>query len=247
MEIKNFGDTVHINNIGRIALLTYTANSNLTAPETLTSFQTNLVIDQGKAFNFQIDDVDAVQAKPKLLDEAMREAAYTLAENADDYLAGILTANTTNVLYATGASKPTSDTAYEWLVDAGVKLDESNIPSNDRFVVVPSWYHGLLLKDDRFVTYDKVGNVITNGAVGEAAGFKIYKSNNVPSEGVATYKLTAGHKMAATYAEQISKVVTYEQELRFNTAVKGLHLYGAKLVRDEALCTIIAERSGVTS
>src|SRR5690606_5414342 len=71
---------------------------------------------------------------------------------------------------------------YEHLVDLGVLLDESNIPIEGRFVVVPAWYHGLLLKDDRFI---KAGTVasdrrLANGEVGEAAGFKILKSNNFP-------------------------------------------------------------------
>lgn len=247
-EIKNFGDQVHINNIGRVTLRTYTPNSDLTAAETLTADQRTLIINQANAFNFQIDDIDHVQSKPKVMDEAMREAAYTLAAASDNYLAGILAAGTTNAIGSTvSPESPDEDTAYEYLVDLGVKLDESNIPGDGRFVVVPSWFHALLLKDDRFVKYDKVGSAITRGLVGEAAGLKIYKSNNVPNTEGAAYKIVAGHKMAATYAEQINKVVKYEMERRFNSAVKGLHLFGAKLVRDEAVAVLTADRPTIVS
>lgn len=242
MEIKNFGDKVHINSIGRVTLLSYTANADLTAAETLTSFQRDLDINQANAFNFQIDDIDAVQAKPKIMDEAMREAAYTLAEASDDYLATVLAAATTNTIDGTGANTPTASTAYEYLVDLGTHLAESNVPRNGLWVVVPPFFHGLLQKDDRFVKYDKVDGVITNGLIGSAAGFKIYESNNVPNTGGGQYKIIAGHKMAATYAEQISKVEAYKMERRFNHAVKGLHLYGAKLVRDEAVAVLTADR-----
>ena len=248
-EIKSYGDKVHINNIGRVTLLTYTPNSNLTDPETLTSFQRDLDIDQGNAFNFQIDDVDAAQMKPKVMDEAMKEAAYTLAHASDAYLASVLSAATTNVINAVGSDAPTADSAYEYLVDAGVLLDENNVPADGRFVVVPSWYHGLLLKDDRFVTYDKVGSAITNGKIGEAAGFTIYKANTVQTLGGedATYQVVAGHKMAASFAEQITKVEKFRMEKRFADAVKGLHVFGAKLIRSEAVVVLNAERLGVTS
>jgi len=116
-------------------------------------------------------------------------------------------------------------------------------------VVVPSWYHGLLLKDDRFVTYDKVGSAITNGKIGEAAGFTIYKANTVQTLGGedATYQVVAGHKMAASFAEQITKVEKFRMEKRFADAVKGLHVFGAKLIRSEAVVVLNAERLGVTS
>jgi len=113
-EIKSYGDKVHINNIGRVTLLTYTPNSNLTDPATLTSFQRDLDIDQGNAFNFQIDDVDAAQMKPKVMDEAMKEAAYTLAHASDAYLASVLSAATTNVINAVGSDAPTAPTSI-WL------------------------------------------------------------------------------------------------------------------------------------
>src|SRR5690606_27899886 len=135
----------------------------------------------------------------------------------------------------------TVESAYETLVDLGGLLDESNTPLEGRFVIIPAWYHGLLLKDDRFVNSGTADSAATlaNGKVGEAAGFSILKSNNTPIESGAT-KIIAGHSVATSYAEQIVDVQTYKPEKRFGDAVKGLHLYGAKVVRPTSLAMFVA-------
>ena len=84
---------------------------------------------------------------------------------------------------------------------------------------------------------------LANGEVGEAAGFSILKSNNVPNTAGAKYKIFAGHSMATTYVEQVLDVQTYKPEKRFGDAVKGLHVYGAKVVRPDNLAVLIANKS----
>ena len=86
-EIKNYGDTVRITGIGRVTVGDYTKNANMDEAETLTDAQTTLTIDQAKYFNFQIDDIDKVQQYPKLMDAAMQESAYALANAADQFIA----------------------------------------------------------------------------------------------------------------------------------------------------------------
>ncbi|MEO7672857.1 MAG: P22 coat protein - protein 5 domain protein, partial [Pyrinomonadaceae bacterium] len=140
---------------------------------------------------------------------------------------------------------PTKDDAYEYLVDLGVLLDESDTPIDGRFVIVPAWFHGLLLKDERFI---KAGTfrsdaVLANGEVGEAAGFRILKSNNVPNTTATKYKIIAGHSIATAYVEQIVDLQTYQPEKRFGDAVKGLRVYGAKVVRPTALAELIANKT----
>src|SRR5206468_11232611 len=102
-----------------------------------------------------------------------------------------------------------------------------------------------LLKDDRFVrSGTPVGDRrLANGEVGEAAGFTILRSNNVPDDSGAKYKIIAGHAMATTYVEQILDVQTYKPEKRFGDAVKGLHVYGAKVVRGDNLAELIASKT----
>ena len=95
--------------------------------------------------------------------------------------------------------------------------DENDVPLEGRFVVVPSWFHGLLLKDERFVNAGtrRSDAALANGEVGEAAGFAILKSNNVPNDEGEKYGIIAGHSMATSYVEQIVDLQTYKPEKRF--------------------------------
>ena len=178
----------------------------------------------------------------------MRRSAWKLRDAADSYIAGLMdvavpAGNTIGTLAE--PIDPTADTAYEYLVDLGVKLDEANTPLNGRFCVVPAWFHGLLLKDDRFINAGTLRSdrALSNGAVGEAAGFTILKSNNVPNTAGAKYRIIAGHSLATTYAEQIVDLQTYKPEQLFGDAVKGLHVYGAKVVRPNNLACLIADKA----
>jgi hypothetical protein len=178
----------------------------------------------------------------------MHSAAYKLRDHADQYLAALMeTADPAgNKIGTTGSPiVPTKDDAYEYLVDLSVKLDEGDVPTSGRFLIVPVWFHGLLLKDDRFVRSGTPAGDrrLMNGESGEAAGFTILKSNNVPNSTGTLYKIIAGHRIATTYVEQVVDIKTYQPEKRFGDAVKGLHVYGAKVVRPAALACLIANKS----
>lgn len=245
-DIAQMGDQVHINSIGRVTIGTYTKNTNITAAETLTDSQQTLTINQAKYFNFQIDDIDKVQTQPKLMDEAMREAAYGLANVTDAYIASLYTgvASGNTVGDDTTPIVPTASTAYDNLIALKVILDENNTPETDRFVVVPPWFYGLLLKDDRFVKYNPgADEVKRTGLIGDVAGMSVYMSNNVPNTTGTKYKILAGYKGAIAFASQISEVEAYRPELRFADAMKGLELYGAKVIRDANLALLTASKS----
>ncbi|WEY89764.1 P22 phage major capsid protein family protein [Bacillus subtilis] len=247
-EIKNLGDSVTINNIGRVSVGDYTKNADMDSPQTLDDQSRKLVITEMKYFNFQIDDVDKIQQNPKLMDEAMKEAAYALKNKADSFIASQYVNAAHMIGSDTNVVSPTKNDAYEYLVDLSVKLDEADVPEQGRWAVVPPWYEGLMLKDDRFV---KAGNMssedrLLNGVVGQAAGFLILKSNNAPVStpegGSENHKIIAGHNIAWSYADQAAQVEAYRPEKRFADAVKGLHLYGAKVTRPEALAVLSAAR-----
>lgn len=242
-DIANAGDTVRIQAIGAITIGTFTKNTDIAVPETLTDAETTLLIDQGKYFNFQVDDVDRRQTSVNLIDGAMREAAYGLRNVADQLIAGLY-ASSGSAVASSGSPKTdlgTAGQAYVWLVALGQALDEKDVPSDGRWVVVPPWYHSKLLLDDRFVKSgtDSAAGVLANGEVGQAAGFRILKSNNVSND-ATTYRIMAGTSQAISYAEQINKVEAFRPERRFADAVKGLHLYGAKVIRPAALATLYA-------
>ena len=246
-EIREAGNTVKIASIGEVTVGNYTQNTDIGDPQTLADSDQTLLIDQSKFFNFFVDSVDRAQQNVSVLDEAMRRSAWSLRDTADTYIASLMAAGVDagNVIGSTGTPKlPTKDDAYEYLVDLSVVLDEANTPSEGRFVVVPAWFHGLLLKDDRFVrsgTYRGDGR-LANGEVGDAAGFRILKSNKVPNTAGEAYRIIAGHPMATTYVEQVLDIKTYQPEKRFGDAVKGLHVYGAKVLRPKNLACLIADK-----
>ncbi len=247
-EIRKAGNTVKIASISDVNIGTYTKDEDIAEPASLTDDDQTLLIDQQKYFNFYVDSVDRAQQNVNVLDEAMRRSAWKLRDTADTYLAGLMETDvpTDNKIGSVAVPKvPTKADAYEYLVDLGVLLDESNTPIDGRFVIVPAWFHGLLLKDDRFIrTGTRKGDAtLANGEVGEAAGFSILKSNNVPNTSGTKYKIIAGHSIATSYVEQVVDLQTYKPEKRFGDAVKGLHVYGAKVVRPTNLACLIASKS----
>ena len=242
-EISAYGDTVKIHSIGAVTISDYTKNTDHAAPEALSDAEVILSINRAKMFNFQIDDIDAAQVNPKVMQGAMQQAAYNLSDELDTYLAGLYTAataaSTSGIVLGDNTTPlvPTSSTAYEMLADAFTVLNENNAPGQGRWIIVPPWYEGLLRKDQRFVSYgtQENQNALRNGVIGRAAGFDVLVSNNVANTTATKYKIMFGHAAAWTLAEQISKVEAYRPQLRFGDAVKGLHLYGAKVVRPSIL------------
>lgn len=243
-EIRQAGDTVKIQSIGDPTIFTYTKNTDMPAPETLTDATRSLVIDQSPGFNFQVDDVDKAQARGgAVMDVALHRAGYKLADVADLYVAGLMAAATTNVIGSTSVPiAVTPANAYDQLVKAKIKLDKALAPTEGRFMIVPSWFTGTLGLDTRFVGQRGLdGNsVLLNGYVGQAAGFNLIESQNVPNTAGSDYKLVGGVDGATTFATQINETEAYKPERRFGDAVKGLQLYGAKVVRPEELVVIHA-------
>ncbi|WP_342416692.1 P22 coat protein - protein 5 domain protein [Paenibacillus sp. FSL R10-2782] len=241
-EIKGQGSTVKINSIGAVTIGNYDKVAGIGNPQELDATQKTLVIDQAKYFNFQVDDVDAAQVNVNLLDGGIVEASYGLANVVDQYLAGFYTEVRAENTIGNDAAPviPTSPTAYDLLIDLGVLLDESNVPESERFVVVPAWYYGLLLKDARFT---KDPNIIRTGYVGDIDGMTVYKSNNVPNTGGAKYKIISGHKSAISFAGQVDSVEAFRPEKQFSDAVKGLQVFGAKCIKPEALAVLTANKS----
>lgn len=238
-DISGLGDTVRITSIGAVTVRDYTKDSDIDAPEALDDAQATLLIDQGKYFNFAIDDVDKAQQKPKVMSAAMSDASYALADTADQYVAALY--SEAGVEYGSqGSPKVPSavagSTMFDYLIDLGILLSEAGCPKPGRYVVLPSWAIGRLATDDKFASVAASGSdeALRNGFVGRAAGFDILESLNVPVD-TAVYKVLAGTSQGITYAEQIRKVEAYRPERRFSDAVKGLHLYGAKVVRPYCL------------
>ena len=244
-EIKNAGDTVHINTLGAVSVRSYAQGTDLTYDALSTSDQT-LVIDQQKYFAFALDDVDKAQAAGDIMDTAMGRAAYSLADVSDAFLLGKIAAGGSSDNYVGSAGSPialTTSNIYSSIVALRTKLDKQNVPTQGRSLVIPPEAYALLLQDARFTAVQGVAEgVITNGLVGRVAGFDIYMSNNVvkTSAGTPVYSITAQVADATTYAEQIIKTEALRPEASFSDAVRGLHVYGAKVTRPEEIATLFA-------
>lgn len=199
--------------------------------------------------------MDAWQQVPKLMNKAMTEAAYAMEDAVDLFVDSTMQTGVAGTVDGTGNRLTTrnigtsagDDDAYETIVDLGVKLTEADVPTAGRWVVVPPWYLGMLLKDVRFTNYGTTMNrdTLANGKIGQAAGFEVSISNNLSGATSGTlavaggvYTVLAGTRDATTYAEQISKTEAFRPPDGFNDAMKGLHLYGAKVTRPYELASV---------
>ena len=244
-DIASFGDTVHIGSLTRPTISSYVKNTTAINPQTLATTDQTLLIDQAKYFAFEVDDVDYRQVRDggQLLTRAASEAAPRLAEVADSFLATTITAGAGTVLAAQDVA--TADAAYLVIRKLRLALDKANVPVEGRFLVVSPEFYALILGDPRFINAAAYGSnrPIQNGEVGSIVGFAVLVSNGIPAGTAGTLPevsnfVIAGHPMATTFAQQINKTEAYRPESAFSDAIKGLHLYGAKVVRPEALAVV---------
>lgn len=243
-DIRQQGDTVKINQIADITVRDYKKGTDITIDD-VDGTPTTLTISQNKYFAFKVEDVDAAQANVNLVDAAMARASYAMRDVVDQYIASFYASagvtdglgNDTTPLSITSATK-----AYESLVDIKGALDDANVPADGRFVVVPSQFYGYMLKDSRFVAAgtQKTDTVLTNGYIGQAAGFQIYQSNNVPNAKGAQYKILAGTRAAISFAQQITSTEALRMEKAFSDMVRGQLVYGAAVVQPKALACMTA-------
>lgn len=255
-DIQQGGDTVRITSISRPTVGTYVPGVTSIVPEQLVDAQRSLVIDQVKYWAFQVDDINQRQAAGDVIPAATSEAAYALADVMDQYVAGlytqIQTANVVAPVTITQTSLDGTTVPKTWAYQAGVAydsiliplkvaLDVANVPSAGRYCVLPPWLHGVMLRDPRFVKVNESGTEmgLRNGQVGRAAGFDILMSNNVPVPSANAYAVTAGVSSAITWATQIAKTEAYRPQSSFSDAIKGLALFGSKVVRPDALASCI--------
>src|SRR4051812_3862238 len=201
-EITQSGDTVRITSISDPTIGTYVPNVTSVAPEELTDAQRTLVVDQAKYFAFFVDDVDQRQAKGDVIPTAMQRAAYKLADQADQYVAGLYTGiqsgNAVNagstITFTAIGSTATEEFYNKVLVPLKGELDEANVPTEGRYCVIPPWGPAMLLLSSLFSRFDGQGtsDVSRNGMVGRAAGFDILVWNNTPVPSAGRNIATAG-------------------------------------------------------
>lgn len=244
-QIQGGGSSVKINSLGEITIGNYVKNTDIDAPETLDSASLQMIIDQQKYFHFYVDDIDKVQAKPDLRKPAMKKAAYKLRKIIDAWIAAKyvdagIQVNNAGAAYSVAATGG-DITPFNLVVDLGVKFDEKDIPDDDRWLVVPPFMHGELLKSEEyklaFEDYKKTGKIPV------VDSFHILKSNNIAAQ-AGTYHAMAGTSEAISFAMQLTELEAYRPERRFGDAIKALNVYGAKVVHPEQLADVQISRVG---
>lgn len=245
-EIKAYGDTVHITGIGDIQIQDYTKYGKLTIQPVTDIDAGVLKIDQSKAFAFEVDDLDTVQARDDLRGKFQERAAYNLAAEVDKYVGGLMVTAAASKALKKTYTKP--EDVYESIVSLGVRLSKQNIPTTGRFLVVDPDVYGMLLLDDRFVKNTAVESAtLHNGFVGNVDGFTVYQTNCMPGNTDTKHTMLAGSTIATTFAQQISKMESTRREESFSDLIKGLLVYGAKVIRPEALATCELTTTGSVS
>ena len=263
-EISAFGDSVRIIKEPVISVSDYTRGSDTTQTK-LTDQEITLVVDSAKAFKFIVDDIETNMSHVNFKEVATSSAAYALRDSYDaaviaSMFSGVSTSSPDHVLGADASaatqtmgqhqggsnaidltgSDGTGTDPLDVMSFMAKLLDEQSVPEEGRwFVAPPSFYNELAQSGSKLLSVDfNAGQgSIRNGLVssGKLRGFDMYKSNNVAATSTATGKILAGHISSTATAQTIISTEVLRDPSSFGDIVRGLHVYGAKVLRPEAL------------
>jgi len=262
-EISAFGDSVKIIKEPVISVSDYTRGSDTTATK-LTDQELTLVVDSAKAFKFIVDDIETNMSHVNFKEVASSSAAYALRDSYDaaviaTMFSGVSSSSPDHVLgsdNATDLAAGTFDGTGNLDIGFGTNehdpidvmarmarlLDEQNVPEEGRwFVAGPDFYEVLGQASSKLLSVDfNAGQgSIRNGLVssGKLRGFDMYKSNNIAATSNAAGKCLGGHISSTATANTILSTEVIRDPSSFGDIVRGLHVYGAKVLRPEALVT----------
>ena len=263
-EIAAFGDSVRIIKEPVISVSDYTRGSDTTQTK-LTDQEITLVVDSAKAFKFIVDDIETNMSHVNFKEVATSSAAYALRDSYDaaviaSMFSGVSTSSPDHALGADAAaatqtmgqhqggsnsidltgSDGTGTDPLDVMAFMAKLLDEQSVPEEGRwFVAPPAWYEQLSQSGSKLMSVDfNAGQgSIRNGLVssGKLRGFDMYKSNNIAAPSTAGGKVLAGHISSTATAQTIISTETLRDPTSFGDIVRGLHVYGSKVLRPEAL------------
>ena len=253
-EIASYGDTVNIIKEPQITVYDYGRGDTLTNSP-LTDQELVLTVDQAKSFQFTIDDLETRFSHVNWQQLASDNAAYKLKDAYDiNVLAAMAAASATaNTYGSTAAPLDTGHASGELdpldvLARMARLLDDDNVPEENRWVVAePAFYEELAQTSSKLmsVDYNQGDGGLRNGlvATGKLRGFQMYKSNNMPTwtgtgsfSGTSGKFVIAGHMSSVAAAQALTKVETVRSTTTFADIVRGLSVWGRKVLRPEGLC-----------
>ena len=254
-EIRNMGDTVNIRTTPEITIQTYVKGQTLSV-ENPDKAKLQLIIDKGEYFACVEDDVDQVQADVNMMDMWSKDASERMKIKIDQRVltdllpdvsannkgqtAGAISGNIDLGVAGTPEALTTSNVIGK-IVDMGTVLDEANCPEGDRFLVIPAKMAGLIKQSDlkdASITGDG-STPLRNGRLGMIDRFTVYVSHNLKKTSGGEFSVIGGHKMGFTFASQMTNMETIRSETTFGNIIRGLQVYGYKVVKPEALATMI--------
>lgn len=260
-EIKNYGDTVHINELGDVTVSDYSEDvetGGVTYQRVGTTAQL-LKLDQTKAFAVHISDIMMQQSNVKELQGKFEDRAKTAIDLTKDTF--ILTA------FAEIPSENkkddvtlTPENAYKSLVWLAKTLKKNNAiqTKNDKvfktnqaadgeampYVIINPDVEAILLQSPDFIHATNAGDrVLREGSIGTIAGLDVLVSTNLPTSGNKV-NIMAGINEAIAYAGNVSKIEVLRDDKFFGTNVRGLYVYGKKVVLPKALAGLTVDVSG---
>lgn len=230
-EIK--GNKVIFNRIAAGTLKDYEGQVDW---EDIETTPVEMTFDKKKYFAFALDDVDKVQLKAEVMTATTQEHAAVLAEQYDkDFFAALLTGTKILIGSSSTKKKVTPANAYDYVVDLGTQLSKKKVPKSNRYVTVNADYLGLLSKDRRFTSNPTVlANGIVQGQV--INGMQVMCSEELPAN-----VIIANHKSAIGAAKQINEVEAMRLQGAFADGIRGLCVYGDKVLRDDASAALYYE------
>jgi hypothetical protein len=247
-EIKDKGDVVKIIKAPVMTVRTYERGATI-VPQDFTDEELELAIDQANYWAFRMDDIEKQMSHVNWEASATESAAYELKDAYDVNVLSYMVTNSTDTA-GTGTSGSgvtigfgagNSFTPYDYLNRFARLMDENDVPEMDRyFVASPAFWEQLGREDSKLIDVavtgdpDSIIRARKNATSRPIAGFKCYKSNNLPTVS-SKYTVLAGHKSSTATAVTILKSEKQRLIETFGEQSKGLMVFGRKVLRPEAL------------
>ena len=242
-EIENFGDTVNIIKEPTISVNSYTRGGHI-AIQNLADDQLQLVVDQANAFAFKVDDIEERQSHVNWESLATSSGAYALKDSYDaNVIAAMVSGVGTTVgSDGSGSDVPDSVDPLNIMANCSKRLHGGDVPTDNRwFLGSPEWYETLAQASGKLMDASVTGDAdspLRNGRVttGLIQGFKLYMTNNFAASSTSDYyKILWGHMSSTATANAIAKTEVIRDPDSFADVVRGLHVFGRKVLRSAGL------------
>lgn len=229
------GNTVKITTAVDVSVADYKAAGRITSASAVDANGQDLLIDQEKSFDFYIDDIDRAQAAGSM-DAYTRSAAEGLAEDADKFILATAVTNAGSSVVGDGAGTPaaltTPEAFFNVIRDLRKTLNKASVPLGSRVLVVNAEFEAMLLENSaKLASVDTSGTPagLRDATLGRLLGFDIVTSENLPN--TADAQALAFYRPSVAYVSQIQETEALRATDKFADRLRGLHVYGGKVIR----------------